>query len=66
MTGHRLELSQTRDGIYLVHADDGRLLGSFYAEPGGWWTAFPANGVQRRLYAPSTDAAEIAGRLFAS
>ncbi|WP_157431402.1 hypothetical protein [Actinomadura hibisca] len=65
MTGHRLELSRTRDGIYLVHAADGRLLGSFYAESDGWWTAFPANGVQRRLYEPCADPAKIARRLFA-
>ncbi|MFD4635306.1 hypothetical protein ACFVYR_30850 [Streptomyces sp. NPDC058284] len=52
------------DGIFLVYAKgNGRPLGTFYAEPDGWWVVNLANGRTFQTWGPNADPDEITRRL---
>ncbi|TYK50573.1 hypothetical protein [Actinomadura decatromicini] len=57
-------ISRTPDEIYVLADEKGRPLGTFFAEDGGWWSGYYANGTGKRLWVPDGGPEEVTRRMI--
>lgn len=56
----RLVLERTRDGIWVAtDRATGKVAGAFFAEGGGWWRIFYANGTSTQMWVPGAEHPEL-------